>query len=211
MSDENHSLEELQQKAKFLREEKQRIIQAKREQEAIKRLQAEIKDLQSPNPESRTRDELLSLGKKGLKNGIGALKKARRDLLVDRPSTPEKTPIEKDLEQAQISGLWPNDETLPNQDKTSIPKPNLEQKWQEEKLRLREEKSVKAKQAAITAEQAKQRGNEGCLAVIGTLAWFIPILWPIAIYQLFKTYPTMCFTILGIITFLLVIVISLQS
>ena len=44
MSDENHSLEELQQKAKFLREEKQRIIKAKREQEAIKRLQAEIND-----------------------------------------------------------------------------------------------------------------------------------------------------------------------
>lgn len=209
MSDENHSLEELQQKAKFLREEKQRIIKAKREQEAIKRLQAEIKNLQSPNPESRTRDELLSLGKKGLKNGIGVLKKARRDLL-DNPSTPEKTPIEKDLEQAQISGLWPNDEPPPTQDRTPIPQPNLEQKWQAEKLRLREEKSVKAQQAAISAEQTKRRGNEGCLAVIGTLAWFIPILWPVAIYQLFKTYPTTCFTVLGIFTFLIIVISSLQ-
>ena len=205
MSDENHSLEELQQKAKFLREEKQRIIKAKREQEAIKKLQAEIEGLQNPNPESRTREELLSLSKKSLKDGIGALKKAGKGLL-DNSSNPEKTPIEKDLEQAQISGLWPNEEAPSTQDKTSKSQPNFEQKWQAEKLRLREEKNIKDQQAAISAEKAKQLRKEGCLAFVGTLAWFIPILWPIAIYQLFKTYPTTCFTLLGIFTFIIIII-----
>lgn len=204
MSEEHPSLEELQQKAKFLREERQRIIKAKREQKAIERLQAEIKDLQSPNPESRARDELLSLGKKSLKDGIGILKKAGRDLLENR-GEPEKTPIEKDLEQAQMSGLWPSEEALASQD-TLTPKPkNLEQRWDEQKLRLKEEQAVKAKEDALAAQKAKQQENEGCLVALGALAWFIPILWPVAVVQLFKTYPTTCFTILGVFVFLIVI------
>ena len=205
MSDEKGSLEELQQKAKFLRKEKQRIIKAKREQEAITRLRAEIEDLQSPKTESRTQEELLSLGKKSLKNGIGALVKAGKDLL-ESSSNPVKTPIEKDLEQAQISGLWPNEEALTSQDIVKTKSANLEQKWEEEKLRLKEEKNVKAQEASIAAQKTERHVDEGCLAVLGALAWFIPILWPIAIFQLFKTYPTTCFTLLGVFVFLIVIV-----
>lgn len=205
MSGENYSLEELQKKAEFLRKEKQRIIKAKREQEAIKRLRAEIEDLQSPKSESRTQEELLRLGRKNLKDGIGALTKVGK-ILLDSASNPEKTPIEKDLEQAQISGLWPNEEALTSQGTVKTNSSNLDQKWEEEKLRLKEEKIVKAQETAKAVQKAEKHVNEGCLAVLGALAWFVPILWPIAIFQLFKTYPTTCFTLLGVFVFLIVIV-----
>lgn len=178
---------------------------AKREQEAIKRLRAEIEDLQSPKPVSRTQEELLRLGKKSLKDGIDVLTKAGKTLL-DSSSNPEQTPIEKDLEQAQISGLWPNEETLDSQDMLTPNSTNLEQKWEEEKLRLKDEKTVKAQEASLAGQKIEKHINEGCLAVLGALVWFIPILWPLAIFQLFKTYPVICFTLLGVFVFLIVIV-----
>ena len=204
MSDENHSLEELRQKARFLRKEKQRIIKAKREQETIKRLRAEIDALQSPKSESRTQEELLKLGTKSLKNGINALTNAGK-IFLNTSSKTQKTPIEKDLEQAQISGLWPNDETFNSQDILTPNSTKIEQEWENEKLRLKEEKTVKAQITAEAAQKTEKHVNEGCLAVLGTLAWFIPILWPIAIFQLFKTYPTTCFTLLGVFVFLIII------
>lgn len=205
MSDENHSLEELQKKAKFLREEKQRIIKAKREQEAIKKLQAEIDELKNSNPDSRSPEELLSLSKKNLNDGISALKQAGKKLL-DSSQNPEQTQVEKDLEEAKISGLWPDEETLSSQNKATSHSVDLEQKWEKEKLRLREEKALKQQEETAATKKAEQQANEGCLVALGALAWFIPFLWPIAIIQLFKTYPKTCFTVLGIFAFLVVII-----
>ena len=204
MSDENHSLEYLQQKAEFLRKEKQRIIKAKREQEAIKKLQLEIEDLQTTKPDIRAREELINLGKKSIKDGIGVLKQASKSLL-DGSKKSEKTQIEKDLEEAQISGLWPNEETLPSQDTLTHDPTKLEQKWEEEKLRIKKENTIKAQKAAIAAKKSEQQTNEGCLVAVGALAWFIPILWPVVIIQLFKTYPTTCFTLLGAFVFIIII------
>jgi len=204
MSDDNHSLEELKQKAEFLRKEKQRIIRSQKEREAIKKLQAEIEGLHNPGIAS-SREEFINAGKRGIKDGIGALRKARKELL-SKSIDPAKTPIEKDLEQAQRTGLWPNEETLENQEIITNPQSDLEQKWQAEKIRLSEDKNKKIQTDAIATQKAEKLANEGCLAVLGTFAWFIPFLWPIAIVQLFKTYPTTCFALLGGFTFLVVII-----
>ena len=209
MNDDNHSLEELKQKAEFLRKEKQRIIRSQKEKEAIKKLQAEIEELENPKTEGSTKEEFINASKKGLEVGLGALRRAGKDLL-NKTKDSAKTPIEKDLQEAQQTGLWPNEEIHENEERIPNPQTGLERKWQEEKIRLIENKNKKIQTDAIANQKAEKIVNEGCLAVLGAFAWFIPFLWPLAIIQLFKTYPKTCFTLLGVFTFL-VIVISASS
>jgi len=192
---EGDSLKNLQEKARFLREEKRKIIAAKKAQEEIKNLEAEIRDLSDENSLNETSlKESADNLKQGINKGIEALKNKVKDLSSDKKETTiltSNSSLEKEVTSAVNKGRWTVEE---DQIEREVHRAELEEKWQ-----------AKKKQQEIEAKKEEKMAAQGLLGCLGVLAWFFPIFWPVLIVGLFKTYPRTCYSILGFLIFLLII------
>ena len=106
--------------------------------------------------------------------------------------------LENEVEAARKMGSWDEDEKIIFNDAMND---RLEEKWKIHKG-SEEEKSRKK------SEKADKDAEVSLLGCLGVLAWFFPFFWPFLIVQLFRTYPGPCYTILGVIVFLIIIIMS---
>lgn len=203
-------LDDLNQRIKFLKKEKQKIIDSRQARAEVKRLEDDIKALS--NLDQLEAGENLTDWKAKFNRGAGLIKEIVSELRNSENGYQQKDAsqcqkqehnviLENEIETARKIGSWAEDEKKIFNDAISD---ELEEKWKIHKA----SEAVKSKKKAEKADKDAEVGLLGCL---GVLAWFFPFFWPFLIVQLFRTYPGPCYTILGVIVFLVIVMMSAGS
>lgn len=201
-------LDNLRQKAEFLRREKRKIIKARKAELEIKRLEQEINDLRDEriHIEQDGLDEFkkrLISGSRIASSVLAKIKKIKNDsnpLPSSSRAPKDSLMVEDDVKSAVKHGRWTVEDDAISKKAISA---ELEHKWQIEK----DKQEKVSKEKAVKNKKDSEAGLLGCL---GILAWFFPIFWPFLIIQLCKTYPITCSICLGLATLLIVVSLSMN-
>lgn len=172
-------LDNLRQKAEFLRKEKRKIIKARKAELEIKRLEQEINDLRDEriHNEQDGLDEFkksLISGSRIASNVLAKIKKIKNDsnpLPSSSRASKDSLMVEDDVKSAVKYGRLTIEDDAISKKAISA---ELEHKWQIEK----DKQEKVSKEKAVKDKKDSEFGLLGCL---GILAWFFPIFWPFLI------------------------------